>query len=133
MYLLLHFHKTFKVSDFRASRIWNYVKGPLTNYVDNILSFLTTSIHFLPMNVDKKSTFLDYLPLSSCKLFVGSFFRRFIGHNSWQFYGQFLANFWKIHLVILYDDFSTNFWPTRFRVELALILFMEYSHTMLNI
>ena len=46
-------------------------KGSFTNYVDKILAFfyhLPTCIDiFYGMNVDKKWTFLDHLPTSSCK------------------------------------------------------------------
>ena len=39
-----------------------------TNYIDKILSFLTAYIDiFCGMNVDKKWTFLDHPPTSSCK------------------------------------------------------------------
>ena len=46
-------------------------KGSFTNYVDKILAFfdhLPPCVDiFYGMNVDKKWTFLDHLPTSSCK------------------------------------------------------------------
>ena len=46
-------------------------KGSFTNYVDKILAFfdhLTPFIDiFYLINIDKKLTFLNYLPPSSCK------------------------------------------------------------------
>ena len=49
----------------------NLFKGAFTNYVDKFLAFFD---HLPPyvdifygMNVDKKWTFLDHLPTSSCK------------------------------------------------------------------
>ena len=45
--------------------------SPITNYVDKFLAFfdkLPPSVDiFYLVNVDKKSTFMDYLPPSSCK------------------------------------------------------------------
>ena len=41
-------------------------KGLFTKYVDKILAFFD-QLHFYGINVDKKWTFLDRLPTSSCK------------------------------------------------------------------
>ena len=51
-------------------------KGSFTNYVDNICAFfdhLPPCVDiFYAMNVDKKRTFLDHLPTSSCKGSLGT-------------------------------------------------------------
>ena len=55
-----------------VTRMLKYlIRGVVTNYVDKFLSFvdhLPTYVDiFYLINVDKKSTFLDYLPTSSCQ------------------------------------------------------------------
>ena len=48
-----------------------FLKGLFTNYIDKILAFFDSPTPrvdiFYGMNVDKKWTFLDHLPTSSCK------------------------------------------------------------------
>ena len=45
-----------------------YRKRAFTNYVEKFLSFLTPYVDiFYLINVDQKSTFLNYLPISSCQ------------------------------------------------------------------